>query len=215
MNEMSWKPKEWRRLDNCFDAIRIRQFGQPTQKEKKKAIFDEEDKSTHGDKTTLNKKKKKEEERGRPRWISSLWNISLASVSKTKHARVVEKQFTVDKIFRSAMACQWSCCAKLFTQRHLLSTWFSFGDDIFRYVDRASKYCATEKKTTTSCCQTSGSKWFNFHHYLHLCAKRIPKADKLRTQLSVEQHKLNYDANSGISERHRRHRSVYNVTTKK
>ena len=114
-----------------------------------------------------------------------------------------------------AMACQWSCCAKLFTQRHLLSTWFSFGDDIFRYVDRASKYCATEKKTTTSCCQTSGSKWFNFHHYLHLCAKRIPKADKLRTQLSVEQHKLNYDANSGISERHRRHRSVYNVTTKK
>ena len=100
MNEMSWKPKEWRRLDNRFDAIRIRQFGQPTQKEKKKAIFDEEDKSTHGDKTTLNKKKKKEEERGRPRWISSLWNISLASVSKTKHARVVEKQFTVDKIFR-------------------------------------------------------------------------------------------------------------------
>ena len=32
------------------DAVRIRQFGQPTQKEKKKAIFDEEDKSTHGDK---------------------------------------------------------------------------------------------------------------------------------------------------------------------
>ena len=48
--------------------------------------------------------------------------ISLSSVSKTTHARVVEKQFTVDKPLRCAMAYhandpQWSFHAKLFTQQ--------------------------------------------------------------------------------------------------
>ena len=147
-------------------------------------------------------------------------------MSKTKHARVVEKQFTVDKIFRMRWRVSGpvvpNCLPNVtFYRRDLVLVTIFFvmstvHPNIAQLRKKQPHYAAKRQAASGSIfiitfifVQNATIGWA-LPDYL-----RIPKADKLRTQLSVEQHKLNYDANSGISERHRRHRSVYNVTTKK